>query len=108
MIRYILSLTESKSKCDGQLSEKESQECCSESNTCDIGEGDCDKDSECTGNLVCGTDNCYSIFGHGSKTLDCCEKGETLVLFMWSFIEMGIEIGIECLNECPIEGHVSR
>ena len=81
MIRFILPLIESTSKCDGQLSEKESEECCSESNTCEIGEGDCDKDSECTGNLVCGTDNCKSIFGHGSKTQDCCEEGETLC--MW-------------------------
>ena len=30
-----------------------------------------------------------------------------LALFMWYYIETGIEIGIECLNECLIEGHIS-
>ena len=30
-----------------------------------------------------------------------------IALFMLSLIEMGIEISIECLNECFIEGHIS-
>ena len=45
--------------------------CCSSSNQCGIGEGDCDNDSECSGNLVCGTDNCGSNFPNGTN-----EKGE--------------------------------
>ena len=45
------------------------------------------------------------------KTKEIKEIGNivsTLALFMWSLIEAGIEIGIECLNECLIEGHISR
>ena len=28
-------------------------ECCSSSNTCGLNEGDCDSDSDCSGNFVC-------------------------------------------------------
>ena len=31
-----------------------------------------------------------------------------IALFMWSLIEMDIEIGIEYLNECLFEGHISK
>ena len=43
--------------------------CCSNSNQCNIGEGDCDIDSHCSGNLECGTNNCGSNFPTG---FDCC------------------------------------
>ncbi len=36
-------------------------ECCSSSNQCSMGEGDCDSNSECAGELVCGNDNCGAI-----------------------------------------------
>ena len=36
-----------------------------------MGEGDCNADSECAGDLVCGTDNCP--WGDGD---DCCTVGE--------------------------------
>ena len=54
--------------------------CCSSSNQCSIGEGDCDDDSECSGNLVCGTDNCDSNFQNGTNEQgefhqqDCCTQ----------------------------------
>ena len=32
--------------------------CCTEGYPCGVGEGDCDKDSECEGDLKCGSDNC--------------------------------------------------
>lgn len=32
--------------------------CCTTSNLCDIGEGDCDTDSECKPGLLCGVGNC--------------------------------------------------
>ena len=50
--------------------------CCSESNKCKIGEGDCNDNNECEGSLVCGHNNClrdYSV--NGSKwdaNADCC------------------------------------
>ena len=41
---------------------------CSQDVPCNNGEGDCDDDSECAGQLVCGTDNCEN----GPRGLDCC------------------------------------
>lgn len=41
--------------------------CCTPEKPCDMGEGDCDNDSHCSGNLVCGHDNCP----WGDKD-DCC------------------------------------
>ena len=35
---------------------------------CDVGEGDCNFDSQCKSGLVCGTDNCVG------SSLDCCTK----------------------------------
>ena len=46
--------------------------CCTSSSPCSLGEGDCDSDSHCAGDLVCGTDNCAA----GSPSLDCCEEGK--------------------------------
>merc|ERR1712110_779379 len=45
--------------------------CCSSSNQCGKGEGDCDNDSDCSGNLICGTNNCDTSKGFGSG-YDCC------------------------------------
>merc|ERR1712190_506745 len=45
--------------------------CCSSSNQCGVGEGDCDNDSDCSGNLKCGTNNCDPSKGFGSG-YDCC------------------------------------
>ena len=39
---------------------------------CAEGEGDCDEDFECEGDLVCGTDNC-----HWGGRDDCCESAPT-------------------------------
>lgn len=44
--------------------------CCTVDNPCINGYGDCDEDSECYGNLVCGKDNCGS---HFPDDADCCE-----------------------------------
>ena len=53
------------------------QECCSASNQCGEGQGDCDKDSECLGNLVCGRDNCDESKFPNDET-DCCRKGNSV------------------------------
>ena len=50
--------------------------CCTSSNQCGEGEGDCDHDSDCFGDLKCGQgngrdDNCDSSLGFPS-THDCC------------------------------------
>ena len=47
--------------------------CCTEMDPCYKGRGDCDKDSECVGDLVCGNNNC----GDGAHPeLDCCVDKE--------------------------------
>ena len=50
--------------------------CCSISNQCNEGEGDCDKDDDCFGNLKCGQgngfdDNCDDALGFEPQ-FDCC------------------------------------
>ena len=44
---------------------------CSTENTCQEGEGDCDLNAECTGNLFCGYDNCPDAVGFDIE-IDCC------------------------------------
>ena len=41
-------------------------------NLCGEGEGDCDSDDHCEGDLVCGEDNCF-----GDSKKDCCEQPES-------------------------------
>ena len=57
-------------KCDASTNE---WNCCTPSKPCDEGEGDCNHDSECTGNLKCGINNCKSYDSAWSKVeFDCC------------------------------------
>jgi len=51
--------------------------CCTADQPCKIGDGDCDLDNQCAGDLVCGTDNCP--WGDGD---DCCME------------DPGVEIGL--------------
>jgi len=50
--------------CDGGDS------CCTSENPCEEGEGDCDYDSHCVGDLQCGKDNCQG--DTFDSTDDCC------------------------------------
>ena len=50
--------------------------CCTSSNQCDIGEGDCDKDLDCIGNLFCGKDNC--VGDTFEEDDDCCTDSSQL------------------------------
>ena len=45
--------------------------CCTSSHQCGIGEGDCDYDHDCAGNLKCGENNCDSGF---PDDYDCCHN----------------------------------
>ena len=49
--------------------------CCNDDHKCNENEGDCQSDSDCAGNLVCGTNNCPSDFP--DSAYDCCEKPTT-------------------------------
>jgi len=41
-------------------------------NVCTRGQGDCDTDSECSGSLVCGSDNCKDFNPNAESEADCC------------------------------------
>ena len=43
--------------------------CCTSANPCAIGQGDCDTDDQCYGDLKCGSNNCI---GFGDSGADCC------------------------------------
>ena len=66
-------------KCDGSGS------CCTSSNQCDIGEGDCDENSNCIGYLVCGTSNCHGV--NVNPHNDCCELGKFINLEHFQFFQ---------------------
>ena len=55
-------------------------ECCEsedpEESKCVEGEGDCDSDDGCAGDLVCGSNNCLQYFPWASPSDDCCTKPE--------------------------------
>ena len=39
---------------------------------CGEGQGDCDRDSDCAGDLLCGTNNCLDFGSNWGSTYDCC------------------------------------
>merc|ERR1711971_748093 len=47
--------------------------CCTKEKPCNKGEGDCDKDHDCIGDLVCGKDNCHDELGFPWWG-DCCKE----------------------------------
>ena len=59
----------STSICNGG-SKKQIQHCCASARPCKENQGDCDNDSQCEGNLVCGKNNCGRSFTW--KWADCC------------------------------------
>ena len=49
----------------------ENNGCCKPSNQCLEGQGDCDKNDDCLGNLLCGDNNCNRQLGFSASN-DCC------------------------------------
>ena len=50
--------------------------CCTANEPCDIGDGDCDSDDQCIGNLRCGQNNCAgngTLKANFTSMSDCCE-----------------------------------
>merc|ERR1711962_266925 len=62
------------SKDCGTWMSKSSWSCCSTSNRCGVGQGDCDRDSDCQDGLICGNDNCRSFIPGVPPRADCCIK----------------------------------
>ena len=55
--------------------------CCSSNRLCTEGQGHCDNDRECFGNLVCGRKNCGSKFTWSGA--NCCKKSEGMN-YIWN------------------------
>ena len=45
-------------------------DCCTDSKQCGIGRGHCDYDTECKWGLICGKENCPSVYNH--TEYGCC------------------------------------
>jgi len=65
----------SKALCNPQTWLQFSWDCCTPGSPCFEGEGDCDTDDDCSGDLVCGNNNCPQGFParFGKSAPDCCE-----------------------------------
>ena len=70
---FIYPSTDGNDKCNPDTWTAYDSECCSAQNPCGSGEGDCDENIECVGNLICGSDNCGSSFPN--QNADCCTEG---------------------------------
>ena len=71
--------------------------CCSSTNKCGAGEGDCDNDHDCQGSMVCGQDNCPST-GHFDTTDDCCKAAPT---GKWIAYLLNLYNDIDCPRTYP-------
>jgi len=65
-------------RCQGRNIDK--GKCCTMENPCDEGEGDCENDFECNGNLVCGVNNCKQFSDVFHPKDDCCVKLDPTML----------------------------
>ena len=88
------------SDCDAS---KDDAGCCTSSSPCALGEGDCDNDSDCNGNLVCGTDNCDMFTtAWPDSAFDCCTTGNRLPDYITTMVVAGtsknqfLSLGFEC------------
>ena len=54
------------------IGRNEGSNCCSSSNQCLEGEGNCDDNDDCIGNLQCGQNNCDKGLGLFDSDSDCC------------------------------------
>lgn len=64
---YFVGLYNTPPRCRG-----EDSHCCTAETPCEYGEGDCDKDTDCAGALICGKDNCPARPHGFDRTDDCC------------------------------------
>ena len=81
-LTLILEIGNGKAWCKGR-NFPGGQECCEsedpEGSKCTEGQGDCDSDAGCAGNLVCGNNNCRNYHKDASPYDDCCTTVEKLI-----------------------------
>ena len=53
--------------------------CCTMDQPCEEGEGDCEDDFECRGDLVCGNNNCKQFGSIFHAKDDCCTRPESKI-----------------------------
>ena len=72
----IQSKAKSNPACNPASWEKFSWDCCTAESPCYAGEGDCDQDDQCAGELVCGKRNCPDTFKARAfgRRPDCCQQ----------------------------------
>ena len=73
----IQSQAQSNIACNPATWEKFDWHCCTAENPCFAGEGDCDQNEDCAGELVCGKGNCPEetfTARHFGRKPDCCEQ----------------------------------
>ena len=56
-------------RCKGGKNIEYNKDCCTANDPCGNGEGDCDRDDHCAGNLVCMPKICGKAFGDNAE---CC------------------------------------
>ena len=65
---------------------------------CFEGEGDCDGDNQCVSGLVCGTDNCMSVYGHSGMDWDsgddCCTPRKLNI----TIYDINMQGTFKCIN----------
>merc|ERR1711988_103418 len=63
--------------------------CCSQETPCELGEGDCETDQDCSADLVCGNNNCKQFAAYFHEKDDCCVSpassgsGATTTVLEW-------------------------
>ena len=83
-LSFLIFQTATNPKCNPKTWASYSKTCCTDdaNEPCGLGEGDCDTDDECAGDLVCGENNCLRMGSGFKKGSDCCElptiKGKVL------------------------------
>ena len=78
----------SKAACSPATWDKFSWDCCTPESPCHEGEGDCDNDDDCSGDLVCGQNNCPQGFParFSRHAPDCCEPPASMSHHLLNYI----------------------